>query len=142
MKMCPFCTAEIPDMALKCKHCGEWVDERKQSTSSNTPDVNVTVQPPTSGPKDPCPACKALISRGAILCMHCRSSVFSKRTKKILFTILGTVLLVKGAIFFCVFVPTCMKIKSTHDAFDEDFKKSRQRFGNNEDFRSLLPPDR
>jgi len=27
---CPFCLAEIDKNALKCKHCGEWVKERKR----------------------------------------------------------------------------------------------------------------
>lgn len=31
MKSCPFCTADIPDEAAKCKHCGEWVDGRSSS---------------------------------------------------------------------------------------------------------------
>jgi uncharacterized membrane protein YvbJ len=28
MKRCPFCTADLPDEAVKCKHCGEWLDGR------------------------------------------------------------------------------------------------------------------
>jgi len=28
MKNCPFCFAQIPDEALKCSHCGEWVTNK------------------------------------------------------------------------------------------------------------------
>jgi hypothetical protein len=27
MKPCPYCTAELPAQAVKCKFCGEWVKE-------------------------------------------------------------------------------------------------------------------
>jgi hypothetical protein len=28
MKQCPLCLGQIPDAAVKCQHCGEWVDGR------------------------------------------------------------------------------------------------------------------
>lgn len=35
-KNCPYCGGEIMKTAKKCKHCGEWLEDRPQETSTQT----------------------------------------------------------------------------------------------------------
>ena len=56
-KRCPYCGEEILAIAKKCKHCGEWLSEKK------------TEEKPKQ--MTPCPICSELIEEGTEICPHC-----------------------------------------------------------------------
>lgn len=51
-KKCPYCGGEILAVAKKCKHCGEWLEEQKQSeenietTETNSNPIHITTHKP------------------------------------------------------------------------------------------------
>lgn len=35
MKICKYCGSELPDNVIKCKHCGEYIDEEDKKSQKN-----------------------------------------------------------------------------------------------------------
>jgi TM2 domain-containing membrane protein YozV len=44
-KSCPFCGESIALVAVKCKHCGEFLDAKLRSASSQPPKPSIVMQP-------------------------------------------------------------------------------------------------
>jgi ribosomal protein L40E len=64
INICTYCLSLISTTALKCTHCGEWIDNYHGKK-----DVNI------------CSSCEQAIPSAAIKCMHCGSWVNNKLEK-------------------------------------------------------------
>jgi hypothetical protein len=123
VKKCPYCTADIPVGARKCKFCGEWVEPHSPS-GPEPAELKVTVRPPTRGPTQVCPYCSAQIPVGAWACMYCKRGVIGGRPLAIGFGVLGVVIAV--LFFFGFWLPGWMEVQRKHNDFDQEWNKTRR----------------
>jgi hypothetical protein len=83
MKTCPYCAEEIKDEAVKCKHCGEWLNPMGASKGpEDAAPSNVNAEPQGSASLTKCRFCSHAISWTAITCPVCgKNCEINEQTK-------------------------------------------------------------
>lgn len=70
-KKCPYCVAEIPAEARKCKFCGEWVEKPTADAAPATGAPATEAPAKLVAPFTTCPSCNTPAPDGALLCVQC-----------------------------------------------------------------------
>jgi ribosomal protein L40E len=117
MKVCPFCIADIPVQALKCRHCGEWLEKRKKPSiiASEPP---MFLETPTLQRTMPCPYCGGLNSKDAWKCVYCcKNLLISKPVAIALSLMIG---FLSATAFFCVWMPEYIRSQYTSNTIEHE----------------------
>lgn len=109
MKKCPYCCAEIEGQALKCKHCGEWV-EQPPGNKHNNPDNDT----PSGWAKS--------FMKSDDLDKTLNEGVKLYVGWKVISAIIGAIIFL--IFFFGLFLPQFSKVNSGFDSFPHSSKPS------------------